>query len=526
MRRRLLAIAAAALTVAGGVLAAPQDARAQKTLKAVMHSDLKIIDPIWTTALITLNHGYMIYDVLFALDEGLQVKPQMVDTWTVSDDKKTWTFKLRDGLAWHDGQPVTSDDCIASLKRWGARDTMGQKLVGLVTDWKAVDAKTFSMTLKEPYGLVLESIGKPSSNVPFMMPKRIAETDPQKQIEDATGSGPFVFKRDEWKPGEKAVYLKNTAYKPRSEPASGLAGGKVVKVDRVEWLTIADAQTQVNALLNGEVDFVEAPTHDLVGLLAKDRNIEMKVLVPQGRQYAFRFNALHKPFDNPKVRQAVAYAFSQKDFLDATIGDPKWYQECKSLWPCGTPLESTRGWDDKFGNTAKAAELLKEAGYDGTPVVLMQSTDLPSLTNLAAVAKVQLEKAGFKVDMQSMDWQTLVSRRVKKDPPSAGGWHAFLTSWGSIDVLNPVSTGFLNSACEKAMFGWPCDPEMEKLRDAFARETDPAKQKAIAEAVQMRQSISPTHIHLGQYTQPTAYRKTISGVLTAASGVMWNIEKQ
>jgi peptide/nickel transport system substrate-binding protein len=524
MRRRLFGLAAALL--AAGLISAPPHAQAQKTLKAVMHSDLKIIDPIWTTALISLNHGYMIYDVLFALDEGLQVKPQMVDTWTVSDDKKTWTFTLRDGLAWHDGQPVTADDCIASLKRWGARDTMGQKLVGLVTEWKAVDAKTFTMTLKEPYGLVLESLGKPSSNVAFMMPKRVAETDPQKQIDDTTGSGPFVFKRDEWKPGEKAVYLKFANYKPRSEPASGLTGGKVVKVDRIEWITIADAQTQVNALLNGEVDFVEAPTHDLIGLLAKDPNIEMKVLVPQGRQYAFRFNTLHKPFDNPKIRQAVAYAFTQKDFLDATIGDAKWYSECKSLWPCGTPLESTKGWDDKFGNTAKAAELLKEAGYDGTPIVLMQSTDLPSLTNLAAVAKAQLEKAGFKVDMQSMDWQTLVGRRTKKDVPSAGGWHAFLTSWGSVDVLNPVSTGFLNASCEKAMFGWPCDPKMEELRDAFARETDPAKQKTIAEAVQLRQAEAPTHIHLGQYTQPTAYRKTVSGVLTAASGVMWNIEKK
>ncbi len=207
MRRSLIAVAVAALTASAGLVSMPHQVQAQSTFKAVMHSDLKIIDPIWTTALISLNHGYMIYDVLFALDEDLQVKPQMVDTWTVSDDKKTWTFKLRDGLAWHDGQPVTAEDCIASLKRWGARDTMGQKLVGLVAEWKAVDPKTFAMTLKEPYGLVLESLGKPSSNVAFMMPKRVADTDPQKQIDDTTGSGPFVFKRDEWKPGEKAVYL-------------------------------------------------------------------------------------------------------------------------------------------------------------------------------------------------------------------------------------------------------------------------------------------------------------------------------
>jgi peptide/nickel transport system substrate-binding protein len=523
--RRLFACAATAIVTALSV-GFTLPAQAQKTLKAAMHSDLKIIDPIWTTALITLDHSYLIYDTLFAMDETLAVKPQMIERHTVSDSKLIWTFTLRDGLAWHDGQPVTSEDCVASLKRWGARDSMGQKLMTFVASWQIIDAKTFSMTLKEPYGLVLQSIGKPGSNVPFMMPKRVAETDPAKQIEDTTGSGPFMFKKDEWKPGEKAVYLKNPAYKPRAEAPSGLAGGKIAKVDRIEWIWIADPQTQANALLNGEIDFIQAPTHDLVALLIKDPNIATDVLVPQGRQFAFRFNSLQKPFDNPKVRQAVAAALSQKDFLDAVVGDAKWYRECKSLFPCGTPLESDKGWENTFGNTAKAVALLKEAAYDGTPIVIMQPTDIASLANLAPVAKAQLERAGFKVDVQAMDWQTLVARRTKKEPASAGGWHAFITSWGSVDVLDPVASGFLNASCEKAMFGWPCDADMEKLRDAFAKETDPTKQRAIAEAVQLRQAEAPTHIHLGQYTQPTAFRKTISGVLKGGSTAFWNIEKK
>src|SRR6266699_2967907 len=260
--RKSFATFVAAASLAGLLGAAPAEAQ---TLKVVMHSDVKILDPIWTTAYIQRNHGYMVWDTLFAMDEKFDVKPQMVDKYDVSADKLTWSFTLRDGLEWHDGKPVTPEDCIASIKRWAARDSMGQKMMASVLDFEAVDAKTFKMKMKEPYGLVLQSLGKPSSNVPFMMPARVAATDPNVQIkaEDVIGSGPFVFVAKEWKPGEKVVFVRNASSKPRVEPPSGLAGGKVAKVDRVEWIWIADPQTQVNALLAGEIDVVQAPPHDL-----------------------------------------------------------------------------------------------------------------------------------------------------------------------------------------------------------------------------------------------------------------------
>ncbi|MBV1695548.1 MAG: ABC transporter substrate-binding protein [Hyphomicrobiales bacterium] len=525
MSTKLLRRVAAGAVAAATAIGLPLAAQAQKTLRVAMHSDLKIIDPIWTTALIATDHAYLIYDTLFSPNEKLEMRPQMVDTWSVSDDKLTWTFTLREGLEWHDGKPVTAEDCVASLKRWSARDSMGQKLSSFIADMTATDARTFTMKLKEPYGLVIESLGKLGSNVPFMMPKRVADTEPTKQIEDTTGSGPFIFKRDEWKPGEKAVYLRNPKYKPRSEPPSGLSGGKVAKVDRIEWIAISDPQTQVNSILSGEIDMIQAPPHDLLPLLKKDPNIELRVFANSGRQNAMRFNTLHKPLDNPKIRQAIAHALTQKDYLDATIGDPEWYSECKSLFPCGTPFESNAGWENVFGNVAKARQLLAEAGYDGTPIVLMQSTDVASLANLAPVAKAQMERVGLKVDLQAMDWQTLVARRAKKDAPSAGGWHMFLTSWGAVDVTNPVNAAFLNTSCEKATFGWPCDAEMEKLRDQFSRETDPARQKALAEAVQRRQLEVMTHVHLGQYVQPAALRKGVTGFLAGGTTVFWNIEK-
>ena len=406
--KKQVAVVLAAASVAG--LLGPMTVQAE-TLKAVMNSDLKILDPIWTTAYVQRGFGYMVWDTLFALDEKLQVQPEMVDKWEVSPDKLTWTFTLREGLVWSDGAPVTAEDCIQSIKRWGARDSMGQKMLASVADFEAVDARTFRMKMKEPYGLVLESLGKPSANVPFMMPKRVAETDPFTQIkaEDVIGSGPFVFIAKEWKPGEKVVFVKNPTYKPRAEPPSGLAGAKIAKVDRIEWIWIPDAQTQVAALQSGEVDMLEQPSPDLLPLMAKDKNIRLFDANPLGNQYALRFNTLFKPFDNPKIRHAAMVAFNQEDFLKATIGDPKYYKVCKAVFVCGASLASDEGMAEVLNaNAAKAKQLLQEAGYDGTPVELLQSTDLTVLTNMAPVAKAQLEAAGFKVNIQSMDWQTLV----------------------------------------------------------------------------------------------------------------------
>jgi peptide/nickel transport system substrate-binding protein len=506
-----------------------QVASAQTTLRVVLHSDLKIVDPIWTTAYISRNYGYMVYDTLFAMDEKMEVKPQMVDTYSVSNDKLTYTFTLRDGLFWHDGPPVKAEDCVASIKRWGQRDSMGQKLMQFTKDLKVVGAKTFQLILKEPYGLVLQSLGKPSSTVPFMMPKRIAETPANKQISEYVGSGPFIFKADEWKPGDKAVFVKNPKYKPRSEPPSWASGGKVVKVDRVEWVWIPDHQTAINALIAGEIDYIEAPPHDLLPILEAEKDkIGLTNINPLGNQYMFRMNWLHPPFNNVKLRQAALASLQQEDFLKAVIGNPKYYKACQAMFICGTPFASDAGAPVTMkADLKRARKLLKEGGYDGTPVVVMQSTDVAVLNNLAPVAANALKQAGFKVDLQAMDWQTLVARRAKKEPPSQGGWNVFLTSWVAADVLNPIMAAGFAASCDKAWFGWPCDKKMEQLRDAFARETDLQKQKKLAEQVQVRALEIGTHAHCGQWYQPVAYRKNhIAGLLNGPVPFFWNITKK
>src|ERR1700752_1134159 len=295
-----LALSVVALSTA---LASPVLA-AGKTITAGMHSDLRIIDPIFTTAYITRDHGYMVYDTLITTDSNFKIQPQMAD-WKISDDKLTYTFTLRDGLKWHDGTPVTAEDCVASLKRWAAVDGMGQQLMTFTASIEATDPKTITLKLKEPYGLVLDSIGKPSSRVPFMMPKRLADTPPDKAIPEQIGSGPFKFVHAEFQPGVKAVYEKNKDYVPRKEPPSWTAGGKVVKVDRVEWITMADAQTAVNALQSGDIDFMEIPPFDMLPVLAANSDIRIETLNKLGFQTIGRMNFLYPPFDNPKVRRAA-----------------------------------------------------------------------------------------------------------------------------------------------------------------------------------------------------------------------------
>ncbi|HEU0148180.1 MAG TPA: ABC transporter substrate-binding protein [Bradyrhizobium sp.] len=500
---------------------------AGKTITAVMHSDLRVIDPIFTPAYITRDHGYMVYDTLLATDANFKIQPQMAD-WAISDDKLTYTFTLRDGLKWHDGTPVTAEDCVASLKRWGKVDTLGSKLMEFTAGIEATDARTFTLKLKEPYGLVLESLGKPSSTVPFMMPKRLAETPVTQQIPEQIGSGPFKFVQAEFRPGVKAVYEKNTDYVPRKEPPSWTAGAKVVKVDRVEWVTMLDAQTAVNALQSGDIDFMEFPPLDLEPVLASNPDIEMNVLNKFGYQTLGRMNFLYPPFDNPKIRRAAFLAMNQKDVLDALVGNPKYYKICGAFFGCGTPLETDVGSESlvKGNGLEQAKKLLAEAGYDGTPVVVLAPGDAITLKPQPIVVAQQLRAAGFKVDLQATDWQSVVTRRASQKPPSEGGWNMFFTNSVIADVGNPLASTFLGGKGKKGLFGWPDDPKIEELRDAYARALTPEDRKKISVAIQQEAYDAVIYIPLGQWFGPSAWRKSLTGVLEGqAVPVFWNVDK-
>ncbi|HKU96286.1 MAG TPA: ABC transporter substrate-binding protein [Vineibacter sp.] len=514
------------------LLGAPSPRAEEKVLRAVMHADVRVIDPIWTTQTIANIHGMLVYDTLFGNDANMQPKPQMVDKYEISADKLVYTFTLRDGLKFSDGSAVTSKDVIASLKRWGAKDGVGQRLFSFVDKLEAVDDKTFRMTLTKPYGMVLESLGKTNSSVAAIMREKEAQTDPQQQVKESIGSGPYMFAKDLWVPGSKAVYVKNPHYVPRpgNEPPSSFAGSKIAGVDRIELVWISDSQTAMSALINGEIDFYENPGIDFLPILEKSRNVKlMKTGDLDSTHGMIRLNHLHPPFNNVKARQAMYYLINQEDFLRAVVGDPKYYRACPGLITCGAPLASDAGsqWFKEY-NPKKALQLLKEAGYKGEPITILAATDHNTITPATQVLIQAMRDAGINLDVQSMDWGSVVSRRSKKEPPAQGGWHIFVTTTGGVGSANPVLHTWLGAACDKGLFGWPCDEKVEALRNEYAFAQTDDEKKRIARDLQARAMDQVVYIPFGQWTTPLAYRSDrLQGIVpNTGLAVLWGITKK
>ncbi|MET0528317.1 MAG: ABC transporter substrate-binding protein [Microvirga sp.] len=511
------------------VFASIAGAGADTTIRFVPHADLQILDPIVSTANIVKLHGYMVYDTLYGLDENFVPQPQMVKQMTQSEGGRVYRFTLRDGLKWHDGGPVTAEDCVASLKRWAARDAAGQLMTRVLKEMRVVDEKTFEIEFTQPYGLVLESLSKVATNIPFMMPKRLAETDPFKEVPEVIGSGPFRFVKKDWVPGSKVVYEKFADYVPRNEPASAFAGGKVVNVDRVEWVIIRDPQTALSALMSGEIDFWEAPSLDVLPVLKSAGNIATPVINKTGTQAQIYFNHTIPPFDNQKARQAMFWLINQETYLQAINGNPEFYRTCPSFFTCGTPMETDVASEPlKRPNPEKAKALFKEAGWDfSKPIVVLDPTD-ENIAHPATVVTVQaMRDIGLTVDAQAMDWATMLKRRNSKEPTNAGGWNMLHSYTGGVTVSTPVWSVAFSGACEKGLFGWPCDKDLEDLRLKWALVEGTEAKKKVASEYQARAFEMGHHVPLGQWTSYVAYRANVAGVLSAPDSAVlfWNMKK-
>jgi len=521
--------AAVLCSAALGTATLPGAARAADpvTLRVVPNSDIKVLDPVATTASITLQHAYLIYDTLFAIDDKGEVRPQMVETHSVSPDGRTYTMVLRPGLKFHDGSAVRPADVIASIKRWAARDIGAKKLVDLGMTLSSPDARTVVMELKQPWGLVLDTLGKSASSL-FIMREKEAATDPSVMVTETVGSGPFRFVREEWVPGSKVVYAKNPDYVARTEAPSLYAGGKVAKVDRIEWAIIPDQNTAVAAIGAGEIDILDFTAVDLVPVLRKNPNVKIVVNNTFGIQTFIRPNHLNPPFDKPKAREALLHMTAQEDFMRSGIGDQEFWKTCWAWLACGTAMGSEAGTEDlRKPDLAKARALLKEAGYAGEKVVVLQPTDLQVLRDFTEVLVQRLREVGVNVEAQAMDWATLTTRRAKMDPIAQGGWSLFVTGSSGQDVGSLLNNNFLSAACDRSGWvGWACDPEMEQLRDAWASEADLAKRRAIAEKAQAR---ARTFVHsapIGTYYTPVTLRSNIQGLVPVPYMVFWNVEKR
>ena len=514
--------------VAPGLVRAQARPPASRTIRAVMHGDVSTYDPIWTTANMAAYHGGMVYDTLFGNDADLKPQPQMVGKYGLSDDKLTWTFELRDGLKFTDGTPVTTADVIPSVKRWAARSGSGQLLMQRVASMDAKDDKTFTIKLKEPFPLLLEILGNTTTPICFIMRKREAETDPMQKIDTTLGSGPFVFNTGATRAGSQYVYDKNPNYVPRSEPASGMAGGKVVKVDRAVMVNIPDSQTAVAALQAGEIDFYEIPPIDFLDQLSTDPNIAIEVLFKLGAVGYAGLNWLHPPFDNPKMRQAMLYILKQEDMLRPTFVSPKYYKTCGSWFTCGSPMENdaNTAWFKGGQNLARARELMKEGGYDGRTVVVLQATNIPYMSNAATVLAQAMRDAGFKVQLEPMDWANVIQRRTVQAPPDQGGWNVFFTSSGGLSQSNPYMVINMATTGTKGWFGWPTDAKNEELRNKWIAAESLEDRKRIAAEIQANAWDIVPHLYYGQWNQPVAHRKNVRGWLPVPEMIpFWNVEK-
>jgi len=527
MTRREFAVAAGAASLAAVGFGARAKAADTKTLRFIAQADLRVLDPIWTTAYITRNHGYMVFDTLFALDSKFKPHPQMVGDYEISPDKLVYSFTLRDGLKFHDGQPVRGVDCTASLKRWMARDALGQTLATVVEEMTGGDGKTFTIRLKEPFPLLIDGIAKVSSLAPFIMPERLAKTDPYQQVTEMVGSGPFKFVAGEFQPGHQVVYSRNTDYVPRGEPPSWGSGGKVVKVDRVEWLYMPDMMTKASSLANGEVDWWENPPPDIWPVLAANSDISLAETDPLGAIGCLRFNHLQPPFDNVKMRQAVLAVADQADFMTAFAGDPQNWKLCPSFFTCGTPMASDAGSTALTGKRDfdKAKRLVAEAGYKGEKVVVLDAVDQPGQHAYSLVAADLLKKLGLNVEVAASDWGTLVTRRASKKPIDEGGWNIFCTGWVGADTLDPSLNVMLRANGEAAWFGWPTDDRLEGLRTEWLKASDSETRQEIASKIQERAFDVVPYIPTGMWTPKTAYRKNVKGVITGPAFFQWNVEK-
>jgi peptide/nickel transport system substrate-binding protein len=516
------------IATAGAALAsrtaAPALAQVRSTVRFVPVLDLNGIDPIWTTSISVRTHGYLVYDTLFGTDAARQVRPQMAEGFETSPDGRTTTIWLRPGLVFHDGTPVLARDCVASVRRWAARSAGGQLILAVTEELSAPDDLTIRFRLVTPLPMLVPLLGQLASPPPFIMPERVARTDPHARITDPTGSGPFRFLPNEWVQGSRVAYERFDGYQPRPEPPSGTTGGKRAVVDRVEWHVISDASTAVAALQRGEVDWCEAVPADLLPVLRRHADVVISTLDPVGFPVVMRLNHLQPPFDNPALRRAVLAAVDQESFLLGGVGDASLIRPCHSFFPCGTDLVAGPGSAAMGGNVEAARRLVMTSGYDGTPAVILAHTT-PVLQQMAMLAADLLRRIGIAVDLQVMDAPTMVRRRTSTDPVSRGGWSMFLVWLESAQTENPLAHIALGGEGRAAWPGWPTSSRIEALKREWAATSEVDERRRIAAALEHEALRVVPYIPLGQFRQPTAHRRNLSAPLAAGFPLFWNLRK-
>jgi len=523
-RRFLKALTGAGALVAAGSIASPAVSQraAARTLRFVPQADLANFDPIWNTQYVVRNGAALVWDMLYGMDDKLRPQRQMVEAEEISADRLTWTFRLRPGLKFHDGEPVLAMDVVASLARWQARDNMGLMIKAIEDELVAVDDRTFRWRLKRPYSKLLVALGKVGTPSCFMMPARIAAIDPFKPINEYVGSGPMKLVRTEWVPGARAVFEKFGDYVPREEPATWFAGGKRVSVDRIAWIVMADPGTASAALQNGEVDWWETPMADLVPVLKKTRGVNVDIADALGNIGSFRMNHLHPPFNNVYARRAILTAISQEDYMRAVVGDDANWKPLPGFFTPGTPLYTEEGADILKGprDLDAAKRLLDKSGYAGQPVTCLVAQDLQIAKGQGEVTADLLKRLGMNVDYNAIDWGTTAARRAQK-----AGWNMFHTWHAGAVCVDPSSYTAIRANGEKAWFGWPTSEKVEAEISAWYDATNFAEEKAAIARLNRASCEDVIYAPTGFFLTHQAWRSNVTGIVPGPLPFFWGVSK-
>ena len=505
----------AAVAAALASLAAPRIGRAQqsKPLIFVPQADLGVLDPVTAAANIGRTHGMMVFDTLYGMDAAFQPQPQMVEGASVERDGLLWRMVLRPGLRFHDGEPVRASDAVASLRRWGRSDTFGQLLFASVDALDATDDRTVVFRLKQPFPQLPSALAKVSTPMPFIAPARLIGEDRSVPMKEIIGSGPFRFLANETVPGSHYAYERFEGYVAREGGGTGFtAGPKRATVGRVEWRVIPDASTAAAALQAGEVDWWDYALPDLVPVLARVGGIVLEAADRMGLNGYLRLNHLQPPFDNPAIRRALLLAIDQTEYMQAVMGDAVSLTRTPAgIFTPGTPMANDEGLTVLSGprSIEAARQALREAGYQGEKVVLMQPTDFPSISTMAEVTGDLLRRLGMTVEVQATDWATMLQRRSNRGTAAQGGWNIIAMANSGPDMLSPASHLQLRANGTDAPQGWPSSPQMEALRLEWLAAPTIEAQRAIARKMQGQNWQDVVLIPLGQYLPQTAYRSHI-----------------
>ena len=511
MKRRTILQAAASLAMPSVV-----GAQAARVLKFVPQADLALLDPIQTTAFVTRNHALLVFDTLYGVDADWKAQPQMVEGHVVENDGKTWKLTLRDGLKFHDGTPVLARDVVASLQRWGKRDSFGLALVAVTEEISAPSDRTVQFRLRKPFPLLPDALGKTGANIAAIMPERLAKTDAFAQVTEMVGSGPYKFVAGERVPGSRAIYERFAGYTPRAQgTASLMAGPKLANFDRVEWITIPDAATVAAALQAGEIDWWEQPTTDFWPVLKRNPNIAVEVTDTTGSYGIVRFNFVNPPYDNPAIRRAALSAINQADVMQAIAGEDRamWRDKVGFFLP-GTPMASDAGLEavTRPVDIDRSKRMLEASGYKGEKLVFLVATDLPSLNAQGQIVADAWKRIGFNVDMPALDWGTVIQRLASQQPVDKGGWNAFSNTTAGVNTFNPAAHNYIRGSGKTATFGWADIPKLEELRNAWFDAPDAASQAAICREMQLVGFDTVPYLPTGVFYQPIAYRKNLTGI--------------